>query len=40
LPLFETEVGRIIAGLKARIKMRKKLKAGEISPAYASDLST
>jgi len=29
-----------IAGLKARIKMGKKLKAGEISRSYTSDLST
>jgi len=27
-------------GLTTRVKMGKKLKAGEISPAYASDLST
>ena len=29
-----------IAGVKMRVKMGKKLKAGEISSAYASDLST
>jgi hypothetical protein len=29
-----------LAGLMARAKMGKKLKAGEISPAYAADLSS
>jgi hypothetical protein len=28
-----------IAGLKARVSMGKRLRAGEISPSYASDLS-
>jgi hypothetical protein len=43
---FSTAICLILIGLlpffailKTRIKMRKKLKAGEISPSYASDLS-
>jgi hypothetical protein len=40
IPLQGLVLMPLIAGLKARIKMGKKLKAGEISAAYASDLST
>jgi hypothetical protein len=33
-------LGPVYAGLIARTEMKKKLKAGEISPAYASELSS
>jgi hypothetical protein len=33
-------LGPVYAGLSARTEMGKKMKAGEISPAYASDLGT
>jgi hypothetical protein len=33
-------LGPVYAGLSARTEIGKKLKAGEISPAYASDLGT
>jgi len=40
IPLQALVLMPVIAGLKARVKMGKKLRAGEISPTYASALST
>jgi len=40
IPLQGLVLMPVIAGLKARIKMGKKLKAGEIGRSYTSDLST
>jgi hypothetical protein len=40
IPLQILVLTPAIAGLKARVTMGRKLKAGEISPSYASYLST